>query len=143
MSLIVIKEKIKAKLATISGIEKIGDYPTMDFQGYPAAVVRTDEKTGEYETTSENYEEYTYTVFLLHPLDNVVYSVVKTREIIEELVDTVQDSFDTDEFLSGISMPSGRVILGVRPTDYKVYENEEGKFCVAEITLVARVSKTI
>jgi len=65
MSLIVIKEKIKSKLQSISTIQQVADYPTVDFQGYPAACVRTDEKTGEYETTSENYEEYFFTVYLL------------------------------------------------------------------------------
>lgn len=147
MSLLVIKEKLKAELGEIGDIQQIADFPTMDFQGYPAACVRTDEKTGQYETTSENYEEYFFTVFLLQIMakqtEGGLFDNVKSREIIEALIDTVQDHFDVDEFMDGISMPSGRVLLGLRPTNYRIFEEESGKYVIGEIKIVARVSKTI
>lgn len=142
MSFKTIKAKIKTELAEITTIQQIADYPTMDFQGYPAAVVRSDSQTAEYESTSENYEEYTFTVYILQNLDGV-WDVVKARKIIEEMCDEVRDHFDTDEFLSGISMETGRVLLGVRPTESRIYEEESGKFVVAEITIICRISKTI
>lgn len=140
---VTLKEKIKTELQEITGIQAVADYPTMDFQGYPAACVRSDEKEGQYETTSENYEEYKFTVYLLQNLDGQVFSPVKSREIIEELVDTVSDHFDSDEFLSGIAMPNDRVLLGIRPTNSRIFEEESGKFVVAEVSLACRVSKSI
>jgi hypothetical protein len=142
MSFITLKEKIKTELQEISTIQQVADYPTQDFQGYPAACVRSDRQTAQYESTSENYEEYAFTVYLLQNLDGV-WDVVKSREIIEELCDQVRDHFDSDEFLSGISMPSGRVLLGIRPTSSEIFEEENGKFVVAEISIICRVSKSI
>ena len=142
MSYIDLKKKIKAELAEITEIQQIADYPTMDFQGYPAAVVRSDEQTGDYESTSENYEEYAFTVFILQNIGGV-WDIVKSREIIETICDTVRDHFDTDEFLSGIALPSGRNFFGIRPTRSRIFEEESGKFVVAQITLICRVSKII
>lgn len=142
MSYIVLKNKIKSELQSISTLQAVADYPTQDFQGYPAACIRSDEQSGAYESTAENYEEYSFTVYLLQNLDGV-WDVVKSREIIEELCDQVRDHFDSDEFLSGIAMPSGRVLLGIRPTSSKIFEEEGGKFVVAEISLICRISKSI
>ncbi len=68
---------------------------------------------------------------------------MKSREIIEELCDTVRDTFDSDEFLTGLSLPSGRTMLGVKPTVSKIYEEDSGKYVVAEIVLDIRVSKKV
>lgn len=142
MSFISLKNKIKTVLQGINAIQEVHDYPTEDFSGYPAVVVRTDGNTSNYETTNENEELYTFTIYALQNLDGV-FSKTKARQIIEELCDTIRDKFDSDEFLSGLSLPSGRTMLGIRPTVSKIFEEENGKFCVAEIELAVRVSKTV
>jgi len=142
MSFITLKKKIKSELLTITQIQQVSDYPTQDFQGYPAVCVRSDRQTAQYESTSENYEEYTFTLYILQNMDGI-HEAVKSREIIEELCDTVRDHFDSNEFLPGISMPSDRVLLGIRPSSSEIFEEESGKFVVAEINLICRVSKSI
>lgn len=142
MSFLTIKEKLKSKLQAISQIQQVHDYPTEDFNGYPSAMVRTDGNTSQFETSSENQELYTFTIFLIQNLDGI-HSVVKAREIIEELCDTVRDNIDSDEFLSGISLPSGRVMIGATPTVSKIYEANDGKYVVAEVEVAVRVSKVV
>jgi hypothetical protein len=62
---------------------------------------------------------------------------------LEETCDIIRDKFDTDEFLNGITMPSDRVLLGVKPTVSSIGEDDSGKYCVAEVELACRVSKSI
>ena len=143
MSFITLKSSIKSKLESISEIQQVADYPTEDFNGFPAAAVRTMGNTSDYETTTENDELYSFLVYLFNPLDNPVNDRIKVRSFMEELCDTVRDAFDSDEFLSGISMPSGRIMIGIRPTVSLIDESDNGKFITAEIVLDIRVSKNI
>lgn len=140
-----LKDKIKAELAELPDFdaEHIKDYPTIDFQSYPAAIVRSDEQSGDYETTSENYEEYTYTIFLLMINTTQEANPAKSRQIMEELVGDTRMHFDADEFLSGLSLPTGYSFLGIRPTNGRIFDEESGKFVVGEIRLACRVSKGI
>lgn len=142
MSFLTIKEKIKTMLLAITEIQQVSDYPNHDFNGFPSAMVRTDGNSSEYETTNENDEIYAFTVFVFQNLDGP-FDVVKSREIIEELCDTVRDTFDSDEFLNGVSLPSDRSMLGVKPTVSKIYEEESGKYVIAEIELAVRISKRV
>jgi hypothetical protein len=142
MSFINIKSKIKTILQTITKIQQISDYPNQDFSGYPSVMIRTNGNSSEYETTHENDEIYSFSLFVFQIIEGA-YSAAKARNVLEEVCDTIRDTFDSDEFLNGITLPAGRTILGVRPTVSKIGEDEEGKFCIAEIELAVRVSKLV
>lgn len=142
MSFVQLKKTIKTKLEGISDIQEVADYPTENFQGYPAAMVRSEGNVSDYETTQENEEVYTFTVILVQVLDGT-HDEEKARDIMEALCDTVRDSFDSDEFLSGISLPADRAMIGVHPTVSRIGVEDEGKFVVAEIELACKVIKTI
>ena len=142
MSFITLKEKIKTVLGTISGIEQVLDYPNQDFHGFPAVIVRTNGNTSEYETTSENSEIYSFSLFVYQNIEGV-FTAEKAREILEELCDTIRDTFDSNEFLTGVSLPSDRVMLGVRPTVSDIGEDDSGKYCIAVIDLSIRISKKV
>lgn len=138
-----IKRKIKSELQGLGTIQQVGNYPKLDFNGFPSANVRSDSKSGEYETTSENYEEFEFTVFLVQPIEGDIWTPEKSREIIEDLTDEVCDHFDQNEFLSGLDMPNGKTFIGIRPTDSRIFEEEAGKYAIGEIKLACRVTKTI
>ena len=142
MSFITLKEKIKTVLGTISGIEQVLDYPNQDFHGFPSVIVRTNGNTSEYETTSENSEIYSFSLFVYQNIEGV-FTAEKAREILEELCDTIRDTFDSNEFLTGVSLPSDRVMLGVRPTVSDIGEDDSGKYCIAVIDLSIRISKKV
>lgn len=143
MSFITLKDKIKEKLSGISIIQQVEDYPTIDFNGYPAVTIRSDGNTSQYETNYENDEIYSFTLFLYYPIDTTVKSMKQARSIVEETCDEIRDTFDSDEFLSGIILPSDRTMLGVRPTVSIIGEEESGKYIGAEIELAIRISKNI
>ena len=142
MSFVTLKQQIKTKLEAITQIQEVSDYPTQDFQGYPAAMVRTDGNVSEYETTSENQEIYNFTVILLQILEGTL-DEEKARDVMESLCDVVRDAFDSDEFLSGISLPADRVMIGIKPTVSDIGVDEDGKFVISEIELAVRVQKSI
>ena len=65
MSLVTLKEQIKSKLDLIDNIQQVEDYPTIDFNGYPSAVVRSMGVDNDYETTCENLETYRFEIYLV------------------------------------------------------------------------------
>lgn len=143
MSFISLKEKIKSILNGVANIQQVADYPTENFQGFPACVVRTNGNTSDYETTDENTEIYDFTVYLFQDLANPTMTIIQAREQIEALCDEIRDKFDSDEFLNGVSLPADRTMLGVKPTVSKIFEEESGKYVVAEIDLAVKISKHI
>ncbi len=142
MSFIAIKGKIKSVLESLSEVQQVSDYPNQDFSGFPAVMVRTNGNTSDYETTNENDEIYSFSLFVFQIIEGA-FSAEKAREILEEMCDLIRDTFDSDEFLNGIVMPAGRTILGVKPTVSNIGEDDSGKYSIAEIELAVRVSKFI
>lgn len=142
MSFIAIKGKIKTVLESLSEIQQVSDYPNQDFSGFPSVMVRTNGNTSDYETTHENDEIYSFSLFVFQIIEGA-FSAEKARDILEEMCDLIRDTFDNDEFLNGITMPAGRTILGVKPTVSKIGEDDSGKYCIAEIELAVRVSKFV
>ncbi len=142
MSFVTLKSKIKNILEAVSEIQHVSDYPNQDFSGFPAVMVRTNGNTSEYESTHENEEVYSFSLFVFQIIEGQ-FTAEKSRSILEETSDIIRDTFDSDEFLNGISMPIGRVILGIRPTVSNIGEDDSGKYCIAEIELSIRVSKCI
>jgi len=142
MSFVTLKAQIKSKLESLDDIQEVANYPSQDFQGYPAAMVRSNGNSSDYETTCDNQEIYSFSIILLQPIKGTM-SEEKARTVMEELCDTVRDAFDSDEFLSGISLPADRVMIGIRPTVSEIGQEDEGKFIVADIEIACRVQKTI
>lgn len=142
MSFVSLKSKIKSTLQAISGIEQVMDYPNQDFHGYPAVIVRTNGNSSDYETTSENDEVYSFSLFVYQNIEGT-FTAEKARNILEELCDTIRDTFDSNEFLTGVSLPSDRVMLGVRPTVSEIGEDDSGKYCIAVIEIAVRISKKV
>lgn len=144
MSFITLKGKIKTVLEGINGIQQVSDYPNQDFKGFPAVVVRTDGNSSDYETTSENSEIYAFSLFVFQNIGkDAPIGQQKARNILEELCDTIRDTFDSNEFLNGVVMPTGRIMLGVKPTVSEIGEDDEGKYVIAKIELAIRVSKNV
>jgi len=142
MSFITLKQKIKSVLLAIPTIQQVSDYPNQDFSGFPAVMVRTNGNSSEYETTTENDEVYSFSLFVFQIIEGA-FTAEKARGILEEECDIIRDAFDTDEFLNGISLPAGRTMLGVKPSVSKIGEDDSGKYCIAEIEIAVRVSKTV
>jgi hypothetical protein len=142
MSFITLKEKIKSVLQGVANIHQVSDYPNQDFSGFPSVMVRTNGNSSEYETTNENDEIYSFSLFVFQIIEGA-FTAEKARNVLEEMCDNIRDAFDSNEFLTGITLPSNRVMLGVKPTVSRIGEDESGKYCIAEIELACRISKTV
>lgn len=142
MSFTTIKSKLKEKVLAVDSVYEVSDYPNQDFGGFPAVIVRTNGNTSEYLSTSENDEVYSFSLFVFQIIEGA-FTQAKAREVLETACDDIRDAIDQDEFLDGIALPSGRSILGVRPTVSNIGEDDSGKYAIAEIELAVRVSKLV
>jgi len=137
-----IRNKIESKLEAMSSIQEVQAYPTMDFGGFPAAMVTSTRNDAEFETTTQNKRMYVFTVFLLQEIKTK--GVEQARKIIESVVDDVITDFDEDEDLTGISLGSNETLITSMPTLSNIYEEENGRYIVGEmeIRIVVSVSVT-
>ena len=145
MSMRTLSNYFKSKLEGISDIQVVYDYPWLDFDGYPAATITPSGLDSDYETQGENLRTYTFIVRLFVNLNTINKSSQKEKvgegfRIAEELVDTVIDTFDKDETLSGISLPSGYTMVALIPTPSVINYFIEDKMIVAEVKLSAKIS---
>jgi len=136
----IIKEYIKAYLLATTGVGQVLDYPDQDFQIYPAVQVSYDGNVSTYLSTSENDILYAYTLFIYQVVEGAI-DRRRARLILEELSDSIADRFDSNEFMNGIALPSGKTMIGVKPTTVEIAEDEEGKFILAKMEIATRITK--
>ena len=140
-----LSNQLKSKLQSIEDIESVYDYPWLDFDGYPAATITPSGLDSDYESTVENLRTYIFVVRLFVNLNNVNQPTEQKKvedgfRIAEELVDTVIDTFDQDETLAGISLPSGYTMVAITPTPSVINYFVEDKMIVAEVKINVKVS---
>jgi len=145
MSFNILSTKIKSILEGISDIQIVYDYPWLKFSGYPAATVTPSGYDSDYETSSENQRVYIYTLRLFVNLNDVNKTTYKEKvedghRIIRELTDTVIDTFDKDELLDGIILPTGYTMIGVKPVPSSIVYFPQEKMVVSEIKLEVKIS---
>lgn len=108
-----IKEKLLAKLQAISKLQEVHDEPSLDFDGYPAAIILPGEVQSTFNDSNDHERTYIFDVGVYYPIDSV--GVSAAVDAIYDVVDDVMDSFDQDATLTGISLPAGYSITYVNP----------------------------
>mgnify|MGYP003558746187 CR=1 FL=1 len=136
----ILKEYIKAYLVATTGVGQVEDYPNQDFNTWPGIEVSYNGNTSTYLSTSENDILYAYTLFIYQIVEGSI-DKRRARLILEELSDVIADRFDSNEFLDGVALPSGKTMIGVKPTTVEIAEDEEGKFIVARMEIATRITK--
>jgi len=133
----VIKDYIESKLNGIAKIQAVYDYPKLDFSEYPSAVIIPTTQTSIYQTMNDNERKYNFDVMIFYDVQN---SGIETAiDAIDDLVDDVLDLFDTDEFLTGISLPAGYTMIAVEPTTGEFVQNDDKKIIGVTILVAVRV----
>lgn len=147
MSYGTLRPQIKSLLDSIAGIQEVTGTPKLDFRGYPAAIVVPTSSTGEYETTSENKREYTFMVRLYYETKHT--GVGSAIDKLEELVDTVLDTFDEEDLkttgrIIGINLPSHETFLFIRahPTEWGQISEEDLVYSEMVVTIVVSIDVT-
>lgn len=139
----VIRDKIETKLGTITSIQEVKDYPTEQFNGFPAAMVTSTRNEAELETTIHNKRIYVFTVFLLQEIESQGES--QARKIIEGVVDDVIKSFDEDYKLSGLqddldAADSNETVIISFPLLSDIYTDPDTKYVIGELEIKVVVS---
>lgn len=135
---ITVRDKIKTKLEDISDIQVVETYPTTDFSGYPACAIYPNDQESDYQNVVQNERRYTFVVSVFYETTATENSIA--LDALFSLVDQILDSFDQDQQLSGISLPSGKMIIAVEPTTSTWGQVEDRKLLMTNINLVVRIS---
>jgi len=134
-----IKDKIKEKLQGITDIQAIYEYATINFSGYPAAVINFQTIDSSVEDLKHNERIYRFIVHLFYESENTSREMAQAR--LEDVAEQVVNAFETDQFLDGITMPSGIDALWIRPSTNPIVK--EDKWLICDIELPIRVSFSI
>ena len=137
MSFAPIRNKIKEKLQTIDSIQQVEDYPSNEFNGYPAAMVASTRNENEFNTTTENKRIYVFTVYVLQEMK--VLGEKQARRIIEEVVDDIIEAFDQDQLLASVNintvLPDNECMVMSAPILGEIYNEDEGKYVVGQLEI--------
>lgn len=138
MSFVNLKTTIKNKLESISKLQDVKTDPISDFNGYPACYFVPSDNENDYSTNVENIRVYTFTLRLFYEVTEG--EIATAYDAMGDLVDTVIDAFDSDEQLSGLSLPSGYILSGLLPMPSLWVYLEQEKLLMAELKISARIS---
>lgn len=146
-----IAAQLKSKLDAIDSIKDVSLTPKLKFKGYPAAIIIESGHESDYETTDSNERVYAWEVRLYQNItvtDNAQntgneVSLAEAYSRMRELVDVVIDAIDQDEFLTGISMPSGKILNGLKPLPSVWDFQEELNLLQVNLTVQAFVNVDI
>jgi hypothetical protein len=147
MSWTTLRPQVETLLKTISSIQEVSRAPKIKFSGYPAAHIIPSENSANYETTSENVRNYSFTVRIFYETKQT--SIEDALVALEEIVDSVIDKFDQEDLKGsadrtiGIGLPSGYTFLNIWATPGVYLELPEDQLLMAEITLRVRISRDI
>ena len=141
MSMQVLSDQIKTKLEAITGISNVYDYAWIDFDGFPAATITPSGFESNYQTNIENERKYIFTVRLFHKI-SIIKQKTKEKDRVAEgfrvmrgLIDTVVDSFDKDETMTGIELPTGKTMVSMKPVPTTISYFPDDKIIVGEVQL--------
>lgn len=97
-----IKTAITSHITAISGVQNVYGYEKGELAGYPSAVITCESVESNYLTNIENERKYTFKVKLLQEMDTDAGGAENADQIIEGLVDSLLEEFETDYDLGGL-----------------------------------------
>jgi len=141
MAIEVLRDHIKTMLQTETDIQEVHDYPTIDFNGYPAAVIRFSGNESDYETTAHNERHYVFEIYIVQESESALTNRRQARRKIESLCEKILMLFDDDEYMSGVGLGSDYTLLATIPVVSEIEDLE--KHVAAKITVTVRISVNI
>ena len=133
-----LRDRLLAKLQTISKIQDTTNNILLTFTGVPAVTITPSDQESVYETNQDNERIYGFNINLYYEFGE--FGAKNSLNALFELVDEVLDEFDQDPTLTGISMPTGYQMITVIPTFTTWEEVPERKLLKAIISTQVRIS---
>jgi hypothetical protein len=141
MSFSILRSKIQSTLEGISAIQKVYNYPKLpDDTGLPMVSITPSDADSDYETTDENKRLYTFVLRVFYETKSGGTS--NAVSALEGLIDTIVDTFDQDDTLTGIAddLPSRYTLIQLVPTPSVWNYFIEQNYIMAEIKITAIMS---
>lgn len=136
-----VREKIRSHLESISKIQAVYDYPKLDFDSFPVAVMFQKEIRSKRENNYENLRIYSFDIALYY---DVQYSGLNiAMSVLFDLVDDVLDKFDKDETLTGAYVGGKYTMVNIEPSVSQWGEVPDKKIVCAIVNLKVRASFNI
>jgi len=110
----ILRDQILSKLNAITDFYEVKRYPKLQFSGYPAVCIEPSDVDSDYETNAEHLRVYAFNIYIFY--ENKTTGNDTALDRLYNVIDQVLNSFDGDQVLTGITMPAGRDVLGVKPT---------------------------
>lgn len=113
----VLKNFITAKVTALSGsgqpIGEVSDNAELNFDSYPAAIIVPAQGESDWETNAEDKRTYAFDLILYE--ESKKGGVSQALDNLMDAVDQVLDAFAVDKTFTGISMPTGKILLNIEP----------------------------
>lgn len=142
MGFISIEQAIKSKLQSISSIQEVADYPTEEFNGYPAVMIGAKKNESEFETTIENLRVYVYKMIVVVKVADGTISEKKARDVVLQTVDDILYAFDRDQQLSSVQLASDETMVICQPALTDEIRNSP-PYVSAEMEIKVKISINI
>ena len=141
-----IKAAIKTKLEAISTIQEVHDFPTLTFNGYPAAIVKVSRNESDFQTTTENKRDYVVTIFIVQDLQTGATDIQTQQAYatVEDVVDDIEEAFAQDEQLDGtISLPTNETMITCFPMLAEIGNDAEMVIAEIEMHVIIQFDTTV
>lgn len=114
-----IRDNIRTLIEEVTGLQVVYSEPTLNIDGYPAAIIEVADQDGQYSTNIENKHNYRYTIFLINEISDTAFPTAYNT--LMDLLEQVQiklmkeDAPNTTRTIDD-GIPTGYTIQSVRPT---------------------------
>ena len=137
-----IKDTLDELTGTGQPLQVAYDYPRKDLEGYPAAIFFPASFTNQYDSTTENKKEYTFSIFLLTET-RVMGLQNAYNTAMPELVDDVIAKFDEDWNQGQTTIGEHRVWWTIASGAWALVEAEKETYLQAELTLTVSFNTNV
>lgn len=123
-------------LKTSGVLQEVHQYPTLEFNGYPAIMINPSGNEGDYLTQAENKRLYKFNVWIFQEFDQlgIPKAIGSLMDSVDSIVNLIEkeDSPDTDRTLDD-NLPDGYTLVSVKPTFADVQQDLEAKTMFVQV----------
>lgn len=135
-----IYNEINTILSTVKAVKEIYKYPTSTFTKYPAVVFFPSGVSNVFSTTTENFREYKFKLFVVVGIDQTTMSNV-FENVMSNTCDEILEAFDTNWSLSNID--GKRTWVKIDSGNWSIEKIDKGLISTAEFEITVKLSAEI
>lgn len=129
--------KIKTILENVENVKQIIEYPSTKFEAYPAVVFFPGDISNIFSTSSSDFREYKFKMYIIVGVSNSNLSHVFTgvmANTCDAILDAFRDSWDLDR------IDNNRCWLRIDSGKWSLESDNSGPIAVAEFDIIIKLS---